>query len=84
MIAGSILTIVNNIQNLFKSSFQIKDLGPITNTGPDIAYAVSQVARFNANPGIKRWKAIVKIFRYCKEYSIWLSNFHQHHISLNY
>ena len=42
MIAGSILTIVNNIQNLFKSSFQIKDLEPITNTGPDIAYAVSQ------------------------------------------
>ena len=28
MIAGSNLTIVNNVKNLFKSSFQIKDLGP--------------------------------------------------------
>ena len=145
MIAGSNLTIVNNVKNLFKSSFQIKDLGPITNllgcrivqnvnsstitmdqsfytknilktffpeglnanqvpmasntvlttadapttdehkeimskipyrqavgsliwlasgTRPDIAYAVSQVARFNGNPGIEHWKAIVKIFRY--------------------
>ena len=33
-------------------------------TRPDIAYAVSQVARFNANPGIAHWKAVVKIFRY--------------------
>ena len=31
MIAGSNLTIVNNVKNLFKSPFQIQDLGPITN-----------------------------------------------------
>ena len=33
-------------------------------TRPDISYAVSQVAKFSSNPGIKHWKAIVKIFRY--------------------
>ena len=33
-------------------------------TRPDISYSVSQVARFNSNPGIIHWKAIVKIFRY--------------------
>ena len=145
LIAGSNITIINDIKNLFKSSFQMKDLGPINNllgcrilqnmtiptismdqsfytknilktffpeginptevpmskdtvlsvadcptsdeekenmfkfpyrqavgsliwlasgTRPDIAYAVSQVARFNANPGIVHWKAVVKIFRY--------------------
>ena len=33
-------------------------------TRPDISYSVSQVARFNANPGLEHWKAVVKIFRY--------------------
>ena len=33
-------------------------------TRPDISYSVSQVARFNANPGIEHWKAVVKLFRY--------------------
>jgi len=31
---------------------------------PDISYVISQVARFNSNPGIIHLKAIVKIFRY--------------------
>jgi len=145
LIAGSNLQIVNENKNLFKSSFQIKDLGVIDNllgcrvqqnltlstitmdqsfytknilktffpdglnpteipmspttvlttadcpttetekeemlkfpyrqavgsliwlssgTRPDISYAVAQVARFSANPGIVHWKAVVKIFRY--------------------
>ena len=33
-------------------------------TRPDLSYAVAQVEKFSSNPGIKRWKAIVKIFRY--------------------
>ena len=33
-------------------------------TRPDISYVVSQVAKFNSNPGMNHWKAIVKIFRY--------------------
>jgi hypothetical protein len=28
-----------------------------TTTRPDISYAVSQMAKFNQNPGIKHWKA---------------------------
>ena len=33
---------------------------------PDIAYAFSQVARFDANQRTVYWKAVVKIFRYPK------------------
>ena len=31
---------------------------------PDIAYAVSQVAKFNGNPGPTHWTAVLRIFRY--------------------
>ena len=34
------------------------------NTRPDIAYAVSRVCKFNANPGIQHWKAVKRILRY--------------------
>jgi len=33
-------------------------------TRPDISFVVSQVAKFNSNPGMLHWKAVVKIFRY--------------------
>jgi len=33
-------------------------------TRPDITYAVSQVAKFSANPGPEHWKAIIRIMRY--------------------
>jgi len=33
-------------------------------TRPDIAYAVSQVARFCENPGKEHWEAVQRIFRY--------------------
>ena len=33
-------------------------------TRPDIAYAVSQVAKFNSNPGLTHWKAVQRIFQY--------------------
>jgi len=35
-------------------------------TRPDISYAVGQVAKFNANPGLVHWNAVLKIFRYLK------------------
>jgi hypothetical protein len=35
-------------------------------TRPDLAYTVSQLARFNANPGPKHWEAIKRVFRYIK------------------
>lgn len=35
-------------------------------TRPDIAYAVSQVSRFSANPTDKHWSAVQRIFRYLK------------------
>ena len=31
---------------------------------PDITYAVSQVAKFNSEPGPLHWKAVKRIFRY--------------------
>jgi hypothetical protein len=37
-----------------------------TNTGPDITYAVSQVARFNHNPKKSHASAIKTIIRYLK------------------
>ena len=33
-------------------------------TRPDIAYAVSQVARYNDDPGPLHWAAVQRIFRY--------------------
>ena len=33
-------------------------------TRPDIAYAVSQVAKFCSNPGPEHWKAVIRILRY--------------------
>jgi len=33
-------------------------------TRPDITYAVSQAAKFSANPGIEHWKAVIRIMRY--------------------
>jgi len=33
-------------------------------TRPDIAYAVSQIAKFNANPGPLHWQAVIRILRY--------------------
>ena len=33
-------------------------------TRPDIAYAVSQIAKFNANPGPAHWQAALRILRY--------------------
>jgi hypothetical protein len=33
-------------------------------TRPDITYAVSQVAKFNSEPGPLHWKAVKRIFRY--------------------
>ena len=33
---------------------------------PDIAYAVSQVAKFSSNPGRIHWDAIIRILRYLK------------------
>jgi hypothetical protein len=47
-----------------------------TTTRPDIAYAVSKVARFNQNPGVQHWIAVKRIIRYLagtKEYGIHFS-----------
>jgi len=33
-------------------------------TRPDITYAVSQVAKFSANPGPTHWRAVIRIMRY--------------------
>ena len=35
-------------------------------TRPDISYAVSQVAKYNENPGNEHWKAVKRIFRFLK------------------
>ena len=35
-------------------------------TRPDIAFAVSQIAKFNANPGPDHWQAAIRILRYLK------------------
>ena len=37
-----------------------------TCTRPDISFAVSEVAKFNENPGIEHWKAVKRIMRYLK------------------
>ena len=37
-----------------------------TCTHPDIAYSVSLLARFSANPGQKHWQAVKHLFRYLK------------------
>jgi len=36
----------------------------VAGTRPDIAFAVQSCARFCANPGMKHWKAVLRIFRY--------------------
>ena len=35
-------------------------------TRPDICYAVSMVSRYQANPGMKQWRAVKRILRYLK------------------
>ena len=35
-------------------------------TRPDIAYAVSQLARYSANPGMKHWNALRRVYAYLK------------------
>ena len=43
-------------------------------TRPDIAFAVSTVARFSANPGTAHWTAVKRIFRYLAgTRDLWLS-----------
>ena len=33
-------------------------------TRPDISQAVSELSRFNANPGVKHWESVVRVMRY--------------------
>jgi hypothetical protein len=43
-------------------------------TRPDIAFAVSTVARFSANPGPAHWEAVKRIFRYLSgTRNLWLT-----------
>ena len=35
-------------------------------TRPDVAYAVSHVARYMSNPGTEHWNAVKRILRYLK------------------
>ena len=35
-------------------------------TRPDVAYVVSQVARYMSNPGMEHWNAVKRILRYLK------------------
>ena len=35
-------------------------------TRPDIAYAVSVLCRFIANPGLAHWRAVKHVFRYLR------------------
>ena len=35
-------------------------------TRPDVAYAVSQVAKYMSNPGMEHWNAVKRILRYLK------------------
>ena len=37
---------------------------PALATRPDISYTVSQLARFNSNPGPQHWQAVKRLFRY--------------------
>ena len=36
----------------------------VAETRPDIAFAFQSCARFSANPGMKHWKAVLRILRY--------------------
>ena len=38
----------------------------ILGTRPDIAYAVSLVSRYSANPTSAHWNAVIRIFRYLR------------------
>jgi hypothetical protein len=42
----------------------VGELMYVLNTRPDIAQAVSQVARFTSNPGKAHWSAVKRIYRY--------------------
>ena len=43
-------------------------------TCPDIAFAVSTVARFSANPGMAHWNAVKCVFRYLAgTHELWLT-----------
>jgi len=43
-------------------------------TRPDIAFAISAVSRFNANPGRAHWEAVKRIYKYLKGTSeMWLT-----------
>ena len=48
----------------------------VVRTWPDIAYAMSYLARFMANPGRTHWEAVKRIIQ-CYKYR--LSNLHIHH-----
>lgn len=39
---------------------------PAIHTRPDIAYAVSTLAKYSSNPGTEHRKSVEKIFRYIK------------------
>ena len=43
----------------------------VAGTRPDIAFAVQTLARFCANPRMKHWRAVLRIFRYLH----WTINF---------
>ena len=35
----------------------------MTNTRPDIAYAVGRLSRFTCNPGAQHWQAVQRVFK---------------------
>ena len=43
----------------------------VIGTQPDIAYAVSYLARFMANPGHAHWEAVKRVIRYLKGTKDW-------------
>jgi hypothetical protein len=43
-------------------------------TQPDIAFAVTTIARFTSNPGIPHWEAVKRIFYYLNStHDLWLT-----------
>ena len=54
-------------------------------TCPDIAFAVSTVARFSANPGMAHWTAVKRIFRYLAgTRDLWLTYGETHRTLIGY